>query len=179
MEAGNSICVSLKNGLNGKRDANSREKGFATHMKKTLDKLKSILCELEKEHGQVLVFVLFLRGESPARWDLVIAAPWLDSGNAKSYHLVAKKVQNLLSSEEIIQLSRVVILDADDPVVAFLQDSYSVPNGTFKNIENCEPFSQRFNFTIRKAYLLRCIHATHSKEKSGRKRLLSKEKKRE
>jgi hypothetical protein len=134
-------------------------------MKKILDKLKSILLELEKEQGRVLVFALFLRGDSPARWDLVIAAPWLDSGNVESYKIVATKVQDLLNSDEIIQLSRVVVLDADDPVVSFLQDSYDVPNGTFKDIENCEPFSQRFNFTIRRAYLLRCIHDAPDKKK--------------
>lgn len=134
-------------------------------MKKILDKLKSILLELEKKQGRVLVFALFLRGESPARWDLVIAAPWLDSGDVESYNIVAKKVQDLLNSDEIIQLSRVVIIDADDPVVSFLQDSYTVPNGTFKDIENCEPFSQRFNFTIRRAYLLRCIHDVPHKKK--------------
>lgn len=134
-------------------------------MKKILDKLKLILTELEKEHGLVLVFALFLREDSLARWDLVVAAPWLDSGDAESYKIVATKVQNLLTSDEIIQLSRVVILDADDPVVTFLQDSYNVPNGTFKEIENCEPFSQRFNFTIRRAYLLRCIHDIPGKKK--------------
>lgn len=134
-------------------------------MKKILDKLKSILIELEREQGRVLVFALFLRGDSPARWDLVIAAPWLDSGNVESYNIVATKVQDLLSSDEIIQLSRVVVLDADDPVVSFLQDSYTVPNGTFKDIENCEPFSQRFNFTIRRAYLLRCIHDLDSRQR--------------
>jgi hypothetical protein len=135
-------------------------------MRKILDKLKSILLDLEKEQGRVLVFALFLRGDSPARWDLVVVAPWLDSGNVKSYNIVATKVQNLLSADEIIQLSRVVILDPDDPVVSFLQDSYTVPNGTFKEIENCDPFSQRFNFTIRRAYLLRCIHDISNKAKS-------------
>ena len=117
--------------------------------------------------GRVLLFALFLRGDSPARWDLLAAAPWLDSGNVKSYKIVATKVQDLLSVDEIIQLSRVVILDADDPVVSFLQDSYDVPNGTFKDVENCEPLSQRFNFTIRRAYLLRCIHDLSNKKKSS------------
>ncbi len=129
-------------------------------MKEILDKLKLLLLELEKEKGPILVFALFLRGDSPDRWDLVVSAPWLDSGNVDSYKTVAIKVQNALSAEEIVQLSRVVILDVDDPVVSFLQDSYSVPNGTFKDVENCEPFSQRFNFTIRRAYLLRCIRGS-------------------
>ncbi len=135
-------------------------------MKKILDKLKLVLLELEKERGQILVFAFFLREDYPARWDLVVAAPWLDSGNVESYKVVATKVQNLLSSSEIIQLSRVVILDADDPGVAFLQNSYSVPNGTSKEIENCEPFSRRFNFTIRRAYLLRCVHNSSGKAKA-------------
>lgn len=135
-------------------------------MKEILEKLKSILLELEKEHGRILVFALFLRVESPARWDLVVVAPWLDSGNFESYKIVATKVQNLLTSDEVIQLSRVAIIDADDPAASFLQDSYSVPNGTLKEVENCEPLSRRFGFTISQAYLLRCIHNPSEKAKS-------------
>jgi hypothetical protein len=132
-------------------------------MKDILDKLKLALSDLEEKHGRILVFILFLRGDSPDRWDLVVAAPWLDSGSVESYKIVATKVQNTLSSKEIVQLSRVVILDADDPAVQFLQDSYTVSNGAIKDIENCEPFSQRFNFTIRRAYLLRCIRLKKTK----------------
>jgi hypothetical protein len=126
-------------------------------MKSILVKLKSILQDLEKKHGTILLFALFLRGESPDRWDLLVAAPWLSSGNVESYKIVGSKVQKLLSADEIIQLSRVAILDSDDPAVFFLQNSYDVPNGTFKDVENCEPLSQRFNFTIRRAYIFRCI----------------------
>ncbi len=136
-------------------------------MKVILEKLKSVLHKLEKEQGRILVFALFLREDSPARWDLVVAAPWLDSGDVESYKIVATKVQHLLNSDEIIQLSRVVILDADDSVVSFLQDAYNMPNGTFKEIENCDPLSQRFNFTIRRAYLLRCIYDSTKKTKNS------------
>lgn len=129
-------------------------------MKEILDKLKRLLLELEKERGPILIFALFLRGDSIDRWDVVVSAPWLDSGSVDSYRIVATKIQNRLNAQEIIQLSRVVIVDVDDPVVAFLQDSYHVPNGTFKDVENCEPFSKRLNFTIRRAYLLRCIRAS-------------------
>lgn len=135
-------------------------------MKEILDKLKLLLLELEKEQGPVLIFALFLRGDSPDRWDLVVSAPWLDSGDVDSYKIVATKVQNRLKAEEIVQLSRVVVLDVDDPAVAFLQDSYNVPNGTFKDVENCEPLSQRFSFTIRRAFLLRCIRDSEGKKKS-------------
>lgn len=130
-------------------------------MKEILRKLKLLLLELGKEERPMLIFALFLRGDAPDRWDLVVSAPWLDSGNVDSYKNIATKVQDRLSTEEIVQLARVVILDVDDPVVAFLQDEYHVPNGTFKDVENCEPLSQRFSFTIRRAYLLRCIRASH------------------
>ena len=127
-------------------------------MNEILDQLKKILLELEHEHSSILVFALFLREDS-TRWDLVISAPWLDSGDAESYKIVATKVQNLLNTEELIQLSRIVILDVEDSAVSFLQNSYNVPNGSIKEIENCEPFTRKFNFTIKAAYLLRCIHA--------------------
>lgn len=126
-------------------------------MKAILNKLKKALHELEKKHGPIFVFILFLREQSAGGWDLVVAAPWLSTNDMNSYKIVASKVQKLLNTKEIVQMSRVVIIDVDDPVVAFLQGLYNVPNGQFKEIENCEPFSRRFNFKIEQAYLLRCI----------------------
>lgn len=157
METRNSVHVADKRRRSSQKNVSCSEKTRKVYMKETLAKLKAILHDLEKKHGPILVLALFSRLDSPERWDLVVAAPWLDSAGANSYKLITTKIQNLLSSEEIIQLSRVVILDADDPVVSFLQDNYNVPNGSMKAIDNCEPFTQRFNFTVRRAYLLRCI----------------------
>ena len=126
-------------------------------MKEILNKLKSALKDLETEDGIVLLFALFLREEALGKWDLLVSASWLDSRTLDSYERISKAVQKYLDDKEIVQLARIVILDADDPAVAFLQDLHPVPNGSFVEVPNCEPPSDKFGFTIKRGYILRCV----------------------
>ena len=128
-------------------------------MKETLDKLKPIVEALEKEHGPILFFALFLREDSLEKWDIVVSAPWLSSSEKQAYEIVISKIQDSLNTAELVQFSRVVILDSIDPVVSFLQEVCPLTNGGFKESPkdfSIEPFSEKFGFTIKKAYILRC-----------------------
>jgi len=128
-------------------------------MKEILDKLKSAVQALEKEHGPILLFALFLREDSLEKWDMVVSASWLSSSEKNAYKMVVSKIQGNLSAGELVLFSRVVILDSSDPVVSFLQEVCPLTNGGFKESPNnfsIEPFSEKFGFTIKKAYILRC-----------------------
>src|SRR5437016_6296133 len=127
-------------------------------MKEIIDKLKSVVIALEKDHP-LLLFVLFLRDESLERWDIVVSATWLSSSDRNAYKTVVSKVQAFLTSSELIQISRIVILDHTDPAVSFLQEACPLTNGGYKESPKdfpVEPFSEKFGFTIKKAYVLRC-----------------------
>lgn len=128
-------------------------------MKEILDKLKSVVQVLEKEHGPILLFALFLREDSLEKWDIIVSAPWLSSSEKEAYKMVVSKIQVALSPSELVQFSRIVILDGTDPVVSFLQEICPLTNGGFKESPkdfSAEPFSQKFGFVIKKAYILRC-----------------------
>lgn len=128
-------------------------------MKEILEKLKSVVQDLEKEHGSIQLFALFLREEPLEKWDIIVSASWLGSSEMNAYKIVASKIQKILNASELLQFSRVVILDDIDPVVSFLQDSCPLTNGGFKESPkdfSVEPFSEKFGFIIKKAYLLRC-----------------------
>jgi hypothetical protein len=124
-------------------------------MKEILEKLKSIVLSLEKEHGPILIFALFLGEDSPEQWDVVVSASWLSSSELSDYKTITSKIQEVMTSSELMQFSRVVILDADDSVVSFLQESFSVTNGHIQEV-SVEVLAERFKFTIKRAYLLRC-----------------------
>lgn len=124
-------------------------------MKPILEKLKKTVVSLENERGPILVFALFLRVDPLEKWDIVIAAPWLDPNEIDSYKMITSTIQNNLSTQELIQLSRIVILADSDPVVVFLQNFEIVKNGHFGEVPG-DSFSEKFGFTIKKAYLLRC-----------------------
>lgn len=124
-------------------------------MKAILDKLKAVLSALEKEYGPILVFALFLRTDPLEKWDIVIAASWLNPNELSSYKIVNSKIQEMLLPSDLVQLARIVILSDHDPVVSFLQDSETVTNGHFGEVAG-EVFTDKFGFTIKQAYLLRC-----------------------
>ncbi len=128
-------------------------------MNEILDKLKSVVLALEKEHQPILFFALFLREDSLQKWDIVISAPWLNPSEMHAYQIIASKLQATLSSSEIIEISRAVILDHTDPAILFLQEVCPLTNGGFKESPkdfSVEPLSEKFGFTIKKAYILRC-----------------------
>lgn len=128
-------------------------------MKEILDKLKFAVQVLEKEQGPMLLFALFLREDSLEKWDIVVSASWLSSTEKKAYKMVISKIQAALSPSELVQFARVVILDNTDPVVSFLQKVCPLTNGGYKESPRdflVEPFSEKFRFTIKKAYILRC-----------------------
>lgn len=128
-------------------------------MKEILNQLKSVVKALEAEHKPMVLFALFMREESLQKWDIVVSASWLSSGDKSAYQLVVSKVQAALSPAELVQFSRVVILDVIDPVVSFLQSVCPLTNGGIKESPrdfSTDPFSEKFGFAISKAYVLRC-----------------------
>ena len=123
-------------------------------MHEIIQKLKSMVKSLEKENGPLIICAMFLRDGSLERWDLIVSAAWLNSSEMQSYKTVSSKLQEALSDSELVQFSRVVILDEDDPVVSYLLDLETIKNGKYKEL-SAEELSDKFRFTIKKAYLLR------------------------
>jgi len=123
-------------------------------MKETIDKFKTMIKTLESEHGPFLIFALFLRESVVGKWDVVISAPWLDPNDIEAYKLISSKLQQTLSESEVLQFPRIVLLDPEDDVVTFLLDLETIKNGGYKEFSAGE-LSDKFKFTIKRAYLLR------------------------
>ena len=119
-----------------------------------IEKLKSAIKSLENEHGRLLICAIFLREGELDKWDIIISAPWLSPIEMQSYKMVSSKLQESLSDAELVLLSRVVILDQNDPVVSYLQGLETISNGGFKELRTND-LSEKFKFTIKRAYLLR------------------------
>lgn len=123
-------------------------------MNEIIKKLKSLIKELENEHGPLLICALFLRDGDIDKWDIVISASWLNPTEMQSYKTVSSKLQKSLSDAELVQFSRIVILNKEDPVVSYLLGLETISNGGFKELR-AEELSDKFKFTIKRAYLLR------------------------
>ena len=84
--------------------------------------------------GPIALLGLFLRDDSPDRWDLVIAAPWANSGSIKT--IVSRLDKVGLSSKERILLSRIVTLPPDAPQVKAINAGLNVKNGRLE-LQSC------------------------------------------
>lgn len=119
-----------------------------------IEKIKSIIKSLEEEHGPLLICALFLREGELDKWDIIISPTWLSPNEMQSYKIVSSKLQASLSDTELVLLSRIVILGENDPVVSYLQGLETISNGGYKELRPND-LSEKFKFTIKRAYLLR------------------------
>lgn len=84
-------------------------------MKSLIQNMMVVEQELADECGDFTVFALFLRENSPGKWDVMVSAPWIDKNKQAGLRKVADKLKFCLKKEEMLMLSRIVILKHDDP----------------------------------------------------------------
>jgi len=80
-------------------------------------KLEKAVGAIEKAHGPFTLFGLFLREDSPNKWDLVVSAPWLEEGKLKALGDFVGELKQTIAEEELLSLSRIITLDDDDPAL--------------------------------------------------------------
>lgn len=85
--------------------------------KQLRDKLHAIEGEVSQQWGDMSLFALFLREDAPNRWDLVVAAPWVRDNRSEVMKSIAKLLREKLLPNEIVLLSRIVLLESTDPGV--------------------------------------------------------------
>lgn len=127
-------------------------------MQNLIDKFKLVLDSLEKEHGEVTLFALFLREDAFEKWDVVVSAKWLNPESQDSYSLVNSEIQKFIKNGNLIKLSRIVIISSNNPLLKVLQ---TFMNGKGQvQIQNSQILSDTLSFNIKSAYLLKCVKDT-------------------
>lgn len=116
---------------------------------KLLQKVKQVEKQLSEEKGKFYLFALFQREDTVDKWDLLVSADWIQKDKSKSLQLIAKKLQDKLSKEELLQLSRIVLIDDNNPTLESLNRSIHVEHGS-KEIWN----SNFFGLNIKHAFII-------------------------
>jgi hypothetical protein len=83
------------------------------------------------------LFALFERENIQSIWDVVLAADWLPGEEMKSLRYVFGKIRAVLDKKEFLIVSKVVLLDVNEPFIEELQDyleDYNNPS-VFSNVE--------------------------------------------
>lgn len=114
-----------------------------------LEKLKEQEVVMANEKGPFELFALFLREDAPGKWDLVVAAEWIDKNKEASLKYIAGIVQKTLSKEELLKLSRIVLIDEENPALEALNIAMRVEH-SIAEIQD----SDFFGMQIKHAYLI-------------------------
>jgi hypothetical protein len=78
---------------------------------------------LLQSRGDLRLFALVLREGSPNVWDVVVSAPWADKNLDEALRYVSSVMMTTLDSNELLLVSRVIILEDGNPVLTALLDA--------------------------------------------------------
>lgn len=116
--------------------------------------LEQVERELSRQQGSFTLFALFERQDIPSRWDLVIAAPWVDRDNEQAMRLLASEMKKRLPPSDVVRVSRIVLLDSDDSSVRAITSAHPVEHGRVEIDEASDyglPADRGFVITARQA----------------------------
>lgn len=123
-------------------------------------KLDRVLKSIEAERGPFVLAGLFMREDSPGRWDLVVSAPWLQRGKLVALGEFVKRLSDALGQEEVLNLSRIVTLNRKDAALKrILQELGSITKPVEKVGNNL------FGLPLEHAHVLRAHGRTLSNKR--------------
>jgi len=131
-------------------------------MKEQAEKLQIVEKNLSESKGQFELFALFLREDSPDKWDLLISADWARADKKTSINRIIKEIKKVLSDHELLMLSRIIILDKDEEVVKAIHQAVKVEHGLAEITD-----TNFFGLSIKHAYLITSQKKVYSKADSA------------
>lgn len=129
-------------------------------MKQTIEKLASLERDIASEKGEFSLFALFLREDADDTWDLLVSAPWLEVNNRESLDYLVNQLRSRLDTQELLSLSRIVLLEKGNPVLEAIHKEIKVRHGMAEVMDNTS-----FGVPIKHAYII-----TSARENSPRSR---------
>jgi hypothetical protein len=91
-----------------------------------VDKIRKIEKEISEERGDFKLFALFLREDAIDNWDLVVSSDWTYSNKADALRYISNKVDRNLSNEEKTKISRIVIVDPNNPSIKSINRKHNI-----------------------------------------------------
>jgi hypothetical protein len=94
-----------------------------------VEKLLDIEGRINLEAGSLVLFALIERDDAPGKWDLVVSVAWAKESRKYLLNRIALHVKNNLTWEEKVMLSRILILEPQDPFVRAINNRVSIKHG--------------------------------------------------
>ena len=98
-------------------------------MNEVIEKFASLEAEIARKRGNFSLFALFLREDVPDRWDLMVSAPWLSPNEREAVDDLVNEIKSHLGPQDLVNLSRIVLVDPNGPPAQALAKAISVEHG--------------------------------------------------
>jgi hypothetical protein len=118
-------------------------------MKAFAEKLSVVEQSIAEEKGPFLLFALFLREDAPDLWDILVSAAWLENNKGEALRYLVPKLQKVASAGELSKLSRIVIIEKNQPALAAFQSAFHIEHGVVE-VQS----SNFFGLQIKHAYVI-------------------------
>jgi hypothetical protein len=118
-------------------------------MNELAEKLRSLEPQIASEQGPFALFALFLRDNAPDLWDLLVSAPWIEVDKGSALRYIVSKLKEAITAAELTSLSRVVIIDGNNPALNAIHSAIHVEHGIAEVQE-----SIFFGLRIKHAYII-------------------------
>ena len=82
--------------------------------------------DLLSEKKPLTFLAVFSRDYSQIKYDLVVASPWIDADKKAGIAHLAEKLHFHLNSEEILAISRIVVIEANNPLLGYYIKKFSL-----------------------------------------------------
>ena len=82
-----------------------------------IQKMRILEKKISAEKGNFVFFALTELENRQNEWDVVVSAPWLPSREIEAISVMTDSIFDVLDKDELLQLSRVVILNSDEPFI--------------------------------------------------------------
>ena len=129
-------------------------------MSELANKLQLVEKQIATEKGRFNIFALFLREGAQDLWDVIVAAPWVVEDKKKALHYIVDKLRSSLSKEEMSSLSRIIIIEPQNPVLDAFQRAICIEHG-MADISD----SIFFGLKIKHAYVITSRHDDRQADK--------------
>ena len=118
-------------------------------MKQLVDKLASLERDMASDKGAFSLFALLLREDAEDKWDLLASAPWLEVNKKASLEYFVNQLHTRLDTQELLSLSRIVLLEKGNPVLEAIHKAARVQHGMTEMRDRIF-----FDLPIKHAYLI-------------------------
>lgn len=118
-------------------------------MKEFINKFVELERRIKKQKGEFTLFALFMRDNGLNKWDVVVAAPWIDWDRKAALDYISQQIQLSLTRDEVLQISRIALIDETNPTLDEIQRTLQPKHGVVE-ITN----SDLFGLEIKRAFII-------------------------